>query len=159
MVEDTEEEHFGREASSEGPDHVDASGSADSEYKVGKNKPPLHSRFKKGNRAGKGRRKGSQNLGTIVNQAASLKSSVLIGGKSKKMSKVALAVHQIANKASAGDLKAASTFLSLVERHEPREDPPDLTAEQMSADIVALRAYLDFYDFLNSGEEDGNAAR
>lgn len=128
--------------------------SAADEYKVGKNRPPLHSRFKKGNKLGKGRKKGSKNLATVVNQAANLKAAVKIGGEVKKLTKLELTIHQLANKASAGDLKASSQFLSLVERYEPPGDTAEPSLEQLQPDIETLRDYLRFQDMIAAAEEE-----
>ena len=65
---------------------------ADGAEDVGYCKPPTHTQFKKGNTCGKGRPKGAKNLKTIVNEAMNQKVPVKIGGKTKKLSKVALTV-------------------------------------------------------------------
>jgi hypothetical protein len=50
------------------PEQSDGEAAAQA-YSVGYGRPPLHSRFGSGNKQGKGRRKGSKNLKTIVNEA------------------------------------------------------------------------------------------
>jgi hypothetical protein len=125
-------------------------------YKVGKGKPPLNTQFKKGNKLGKGRPKGAKNIKTIVNEVLGAKVSAKINGKVVKISKTELAMHQLSNKAGAGDLKAIDKVIAMEERYGPQEDPAGPAPEEIVRDLDTLRDYLNLYDmFAEGGEEDG----
>ena len=126
------------------------------EYKVGYGKPPKHSQYPCGNGPGKGRPKGAKNLKTIVNSVTSAKLPTKINGKMKKISKIELAMHQLANKAAAGDLKAIEKLIALYERYGPEEQSLLPTPEEKKADLETLKNYLamkNFGDDVNEEEE------
>jgi hypothetical protein len=115
---------------------------ADEGYAVGYKKPPKKSQFGKGNMAGKGRSKGAKSLKTMVIAALGVKVAAQIGGKEVKLSKVELAVHQLANKASKGDLKAISGVLDLQARYGPQDYMTTPLPAEAKADMAALKAYF-----------------
>ncbi len=120
--------------------------SSNSDYPVGYGKPPVHSQFGAGNKMGRGRPKGAKNLKTIVNEALSVKVSAKINGKIVKCTKAELALHQLANKASAGDLKAIDKLIAIQERYGPQEDAGGPTAEEIQITLDTLRDHLAFFD-------------
>jgi hypothetical protein len=122
---------------------------ADAAYEIGYGKPPRHSRFKLGNKSGKGRRKGCRNLKTIVREAFEAKVSAKINGTTRKISKIELAAHQLANKASSGDLRAIAAALELYERHGPFEDVGTVSEEEIAYGLETLR-----HHFMMMGEDD-----
>ena len=62
-------------------------------YDVGYGKPPLHTRFRKGQSSNpKGRSKGTKNFATIFMTAMSQSVTINENGKRKKISKIAAAV-------------------------------------------------------------------
>ena len=116
------------------------------DYPVGYKKPPVQSQFGAGNKMGRGRPKGAKNLKTIVNEALSVKVSAKLHGKIVKCSKVELAVHQLANKASSGDLKAITGVIAMHERYGPQEDALGPTAGETQIALDTLRDHLAVYD-------------
>lgn len=78
---------------------------AESDYEVGYCKPPKHSQFQEKNKAGKGRPRGSRNMTSLVRDVAEDKVPAKINGKTRKVSRIELSMRQLANKASAGDLR------------------------------------------------------
>lgn len=112
------------------------------EYEVGYGNPPRHTQFKPGNKSSKGRPKGSNNFKTIVNAAFGVRVTAKINGKRRKMAKVELAMHQLANKASAGDLKAISKVVELYQMHGPQEEPGEITKEQSDYDLETIIHHL-----------------
>jgi len=94
----------------------------ESSYDVGYKKPPKHSQFKKGNKQGKGRPRGSRSMKSIVRDVLEDKIPVKINGKTRKVSPVELGLRQLVRKANAGDLKAISQVLTLGERYSPPDD-------------------------------------
>lgn len=130
-------------------------GERQDEYTVGYRQPPLHSRFKPGNKQGKGRKKGSKNLKTIVNEAFGMKRRAKVDGVIKNLSKIEIAMNQLANRASEGDLKAIGPLIELYERHGPQEDPAGPSPEQTRANVESLRDYLSLLDMFASDDDDG----
>lgn len=111
------------------------------EYEVGYRKPPKQTQFKKGNKSGKGRPKGSQNLSTLVRKAFEVKVPAKINGEQTKMTKVELSLHQLANKAIAGDLKAIAKVLELYQQHGPQESA-EVSAEMSGYALDSIIHYL-----------------
>ena len=130
------------------------------EYKVGYGKPPKHSQYPCGNGPGKGRPKGAKNLKTIVNSVTSAKLPTKINGKMKKISKIELAMHQLANKAAAGDLKAIEKLIALYERYGPEEQSLLPTPEETKVNLETLQNYLAMQKFgedVNDEEQDDDS--
>lgn len=138
------------------PEIPDEPQNAEAEEEVGYKKPPRHSQFKKGNKLGKGRPKGAKNMKTIVNEAMGQKVAVKIGGKTKKLSKVELAIHQLASKASQGDPKASDKAIALYERYGPHDDADGPEPEKLKHDLDALRDYVAMQDLMHPPEETGS---
>jgi hypothetical protein len=85
---------------------------ASDQYSVGFGKPPKHARFRKGESGNpKGRPKGSKNLATIVHKISRELVSVNVNGKPVRMSRLEASIHQLANKAATGELKAIRELL------------------------------------------------
>jgi D-alanyl-D-alanine carboxypeptidase len=125
-------------------------------YEVGYSKPPKATQFKPGNKFGKGRPKGAKNLATIVKEALGAKVSAKINGKTVKMTKVELAVHQLANKASSGDSKAIAKVVELYQQHGPQEQVVEVSEEESAYDLETIAHHLDMsghFDTAKNGEE------
>lgn len=136
------------------PDPGQAGTSGDEgEYDVGYCKPPVHTQFKTGNKGG-GRKKGSKNLKTIVKEALSSKVPAKINGKTMKMTKVELSVHQLANKASAGDLKAISKVVELYQMYGPQEEIGEVSQEQAGYDLETIIHHLKINGSIPWDDED-----
>lgn len=130
-------------------------GQAKGDYEVGYGKPPKDHQFQPNNKLGKGRKTGSKNTKTIVKEAFGQKVSATVGGKTKKMTKIELAMLQLANKASAGDLKAIEKVIQLQERYGPQEDPEGPDPAKVGHDLDALRDYLAMMDQIHPPDEEG----
>jgi len=122
--------------------------------KVGHCNPPKHSQFKKGNKFGKGRPPGSKNLKTLFNEAFGQKVQVKLAGKTKKMTKLEIAMHKLASKSSEGDLKAISKAIELYETYGPQDSPAGPEPEKINRDLEAMRAYLKMQDQMYPPSED-----
>lgn len=112
------------------------------DYEVGYSKPPKATQFKPGNKFGKGRPKGAKNFSTIVNEALCAKVSAKINGKTVKMTKVELSVHQLANKASSGDPKAIAKVIELYLQHGPQEKVGEISDEEAAYDFETILDHL-----------------
>ncbi len=79
---------------------------------IGYRQPPLHTRFAKGQSGNpKGRPRGAKNLSTILQKAGRERVTVTIRGRAIQMTKLEASMHQLANKAANGDLKAIHAFM------------------------------------------------
>jgi hypothetical protein len=112
-------------------------------YAVGYGKPPVQSRFKRGQSGNPaGRPKGSQNVATVLRDALSATVVVNEGGRRQTKTKLEVMVTQFVNKAVSGDPKAAERVLKLYAvLSSPTESTtvtPDLaTDRRMSARVLA----------------------
>lgn len=113
------------------------------EYKVGYGNPPIETRFKDGQSGNPtGRPKGKLNLTTLLAQALSAKVVVNEGGRRQKISKFAVSVTQLVNKAAGGDLRAMQILLDLLPLLDSSgagvQLPPDLIVDrEMALKLVA----------------------
>lgn len=147
----------GLEPDDEVAEGAPAGGGGDEDsYRVGYKHPPQETKFRKGNKAGKGRPKGARNLKTIVNQASARKVAVKDGSKVKQLPKIDVTLERLNNKAIAGDLKAIAMVIALQERYGPQEDPEGPSPEELKLDLDSLRDFLRFQPDSDdpSGEAD-----
>lgn len=116
---------------------------SDEPYTVGRGRPPLHTRFQKGQCANpKGRPKGSPNLTTIIARAAREKITVVVNGKRRKITKLEAAMTQLANQAAAGDQRAIQILIAqiaVVER-VAAQTPAAEPADRKTADAALLNS-------------------
>ena len=86
------------------------------QYTVGKGKPPEHTRFQKGQSGNPtGRRKGSKNVATLLEQVLNERVIVTENGKRKRITKLEAMLKQLANKAASGDHRAIKLLMPLAE--------------------------------------------
>ena len=86
------------------------------QYTVGKGKPPEHTRFQKGQSGNPtGRRKGSKNVATLLEQVLNERVVVTENGKRKRITKLEAMLKQLANKAASGDHRAIKLLMPLAE--------------------------------------------
>ena len=97
------------------------------DYEVGYGRPPVHSRFGKGNRAGRGRPKGARNVRTLFNEVFAKRKKVKLEGREMKLSRGEIAMEQLANRAAAGDPKAIAQYLAYADKWTDPEEPSGLT--------------------------------
>jgi hypothetical protein len=103
-------------------------------YKVGYKKPPLHTRFRKGQSGNpRGRPPGSKTFATLLNDALNEAVVVTEDGRRRKISKRELGLRQLANKFAMAEVQATKILLGLMQERErvgattPGE-PPSLGA-------------------------------
>lgn len=101
-------------------------------YKVGKNKPPAAHRFKPGVSGNpRGPKPGSRGVIAQAREILGAKVPVKIGGRTRKLDAVGVALTVLYDKVSKGDLKAIETVLRL--GRESRPDKPMSDVEPISA--------------------------
>jgi hypothetical protein len=114
--------------------------------KVGYGRPPLHSRFQKGQSGNPaGRRAGSKNVSSMI--AAAMMETVAVNehGHRRKISKMEAACKQLANKAAGGDAHATKLLVELLYHAQVRDEAaasktPDGPEIRRAADEEILKA-------------------
>ena len=104
------------------------------DHKVGYKKPPLHTRFQKGQSGNpRGRPRGSKNLSTLLTDALNEPVVVTEDGKRRKISKRELGVRQLVNKFAMAEAQATKILLGLIQER-------DRLAAEASAERPSLGA-------------------
>ncbi|MFC0218050.1 DUF5681 domain-containing protein [Pseudochelatococcus lubricantis] len=84
-------------------------------YEVGYGSPPKHSRFKLGQSGNpKGRKKGTKNTGTLLQEILDEKIIVREGDREKKITRKEAWFRQLTNKALKGDAKATTALFGML---------------------------------------------
>jgi hypothetical protein len=89
------------------------------EYKVGRGKPPLHSRFKKGN-SGNPRGPRPKNLPALLVAALNEPVVVTANGQSRQITKREAVVAQLVDKSTGADLRATKMLIDMLKDIEKR---------------------------------------
>jgi hypothetical protein len=124
---------------------------------VGYRKPPRHAQFRKGTSGNpKGRPKSSENLATVLAAALREKVVVTANGKSRTVTKLNLAVMQLVDKATSGDMSALRQLTALVGAIDQEgANDPSVSAKHLSeTDRKVVQGVLRRLE--NFSEEDKN---
>jgi Family of unknown function (DUF5681) len=89
------------------------------EYKVGRGKPPLHSRFKKGN-SGNPRGPRPKSLPALLVAALNEPVVVTANGESRQITKREAVVAQLVDKSTGADLRATTMLIDMLKDIEKR---------------------------------------
>jgi Family of unknown function (DUF5681) len=94
------------------------------EYRVGYGKPPLETRFKRGQSGNpKGRPRGAKNLASLLNEALNELVLVAEDGGRKRISKRKAAFKQLVNEAAKGNWRALKLLVDILQDIERRTEP------------------------------------
>jgi hypothetical protein len=89
------------------------------DYKVGYKKPPLHTRFKKGQSGNpRGRPRGAKNFSTVLNDALNQRVVVTENGRRRSISKRELGIRQLVDKFAMAEMQATRLLLGLMLERE-----------------------------------------
>jgi hypothetical protein len=115
-------------------------------YVVGYGKPPVHTRFKKGQSGNpNGRRKGAKNFSTALKETLQEKVVIKENGKSKAVSKQEVITKQLVNKAASGELRAiyiiASLRVDTEENSATAAEPTSLNEQDRKLILSLLKQY------------------
>jgi hypothetical protein len=89
------------------------------DYKVGPGRPPLHTRFRKGQSGNPGGRS-KKNLPALLADALDEPVFVTIDGERRKMTKREAVVHQLVNKSTTADLRATKMLFDMMKDAEQK---------------------------------------
>ena len=95
------------------------------DYDVGYGKPPIATRFKKGNRANpRGRPRGSTSIAAILQRALDAP-AVAADGKRRRLTKRELMVLSLVERSAGADLAATKLLFELLRKADPRAVAPE----------------------------------
>lgn len=93
------------------------------DYEIGYGRPPKHSRFQKGQSGNPGgRKKGSQNFNTDLDEVLGKRVTVTENGKTRKVTSRAAALQRLREKALNGHTRALEQFLALAQTRSEEKD-------------------------------------
>lgn len=106
---------------------------SDGEYKVGRGRPPLHTRFKKG-QSGNPRGPRRKDLPALLVAALDEPVVVTTGGESRRITKREAVIAQLVDKSAGADLRATKMLIDMMKEVEhkagaaaPPPEPPRFT--------------------------------
>jgi hypothetical protein len=114
------------------------------QYKVGRGKPPLHTRFKKG-QSGNPRGPRAKNLPALLVAALNEQVALTANGQSRRMSKREAVIAQLVDKSAGADLRATKMLIDLLKDIEkragmtpsPKASPFTAADEEVVENLVA----------------------
>lgn len=133
-------------------DHDTPDSGPEPDYEVGYGRPPVHSRFGKGNRASLGRPKGARNVRTLFNEAFAKRKRVKLEGREMKLSRGEIAMEQLANRAAAGDPKAIAQYLAYADKWAVADQGDGLTPRVLALNDSILKNILKLARTVEGGE-------
>ena len=96
----------------------------ESDYRVGYGRPPLDTRFKRGQSGNpKGRPPGAKNLASLLNEALNELVIIKEDGGRKRISKRKAAFKQLVNEAAKGNWRALKLLVDILQDIEQRTEP------------------------------------
>src|SRR5215468_2321029 len=114
------------------------------DYKIGPGRPPLHTRFRKGQSGNPGGRRKKQ-LPALLADALNETVVVTIDGERREITKREAIVHQLVNKSTTADLRATEMLFDMMKDAEhkagvasPPPKPPPFTkaAEEVVEQLI-----------------------
>lgn len=122
---------------------------------TGYGKPPINTRFKKGQSGNpKGRPKGSRSFTSSIQRALRERVVINEGGRRKSVTKLEAALKQIANKAASGDAVTLRLLIPLMQFMEQRSsDPPTPVELDEGDEKLVMRLLQRFETNRNEGSD------
>ena len=126
------------------------------DYKVGKGRPPKHTRYKKGQSGNPSGRKKLPDVAQAAARVLEQKISVTQDGVRKRMPGIDALLSKAFAKALTGDMRAAEFLIKIVANDNARRtDDGQEEAEHDAADAHIIERYYERYARrLNAGGED-----
>ena len=113
------------------------------DYEVGRGKPPVHSRFKKG-QSGNPRGPRPKNLPALLVAALNEPVVVTIDGERREITKREVVVTQLVNKSTGADLRATKMLIDMLKDVEKKAGvtPPPEPAPFTAADEEVMATFI-----------------
>ena len=113
------------------------------DYEVGRGKPPVHTRFKKG-QSGNPRGPRPKNLPALLVDALNEKVVVTIDGERREITKREAVVTQLVNKSAAADLRATKMLVDMLNDAEKKAGvaPPPAPAPFAPVDEEVMATFI-----------------
>jgi hypothetical protein len=109
------------------------------DYLVGYGRPPIHTRFQKGQSGNpKGRKKGCKSLSTLMERVLDETVTIKENGSQKIITKREAFLKQLVNKAASGDLRSIQVAINYLQQLELRAQPSMPEGEHPSMEDAAL---------------------
>ena len=135
--------------------------SDDRNYEVGYGKPPVETRFRKGQSGNPaGRPRGSKNLATLFEAELSERIAVSENGRRKRITKQQAMVKHVVNKALSGDSRLLQLLLAEIRLIENR--PESIASGEMleAADLKVIRSFQErLRRLVQNGEANNGSDR
>jgi len=117
----------------------------ENDYKVGPGRPPLHTRFRKGQSGNPGGRR-KKNLPALLADALNEPVFVTIDGERRQITKREAVVHQLVNKSTTADLRATKMLFDMIKDAEQKAGvttPPPEPRRLDEADEEVVRGFVE----------------
>jgi hypothetical protein len=113
------------------------------DYEVGRGKPPVHTRFKKG-QSGNPRGPRPKNLPALLIEALNEPVTATIDGERREITKREAVVTQLVNKSAAADLRATKMLVDMLNDAEKKAGvaPPPQPAPFAPADEEVMATFI-----------------
>ncbi len=114
-------------------------------YEVGRGKPPVHTRFRKGQSGNpNGRPKGARGLKRLVRENLLARVPVRMAGSTRRITRIEAMIHKQLEQAMKGDQRAAIQLMNLYAAAVPDEAEPEggSKADPLSAGEQQILDYL-----------------
>jgi len=115
------------------------------DYKVGPGRPPLHSRFRKGQSGNPGGRR-KQNMPALLADALDETIVVTIDGERRRITKREAVVHQLIDKSTTADLRATKMLFDMIKDAEHKAGvvaPPPEPRRLDAADKEVVQLFVE----------------
>jgi len=115
------------------------------DYKVGPGRPPLHTRFRKGQSGNPGGRS-QKKLHALLADALNEPAFVTVDGERRKITKREAVVHQLVNKSATADLRATKMLFDMIKDVEQKASvtPPVPEPRRLdAADMEVVQQLVD----------------
>jgi hypothetical protein len=127
------------------------------DYDVGYGKPPSATRFQKGNSGNPtGRRRGSKNLSTILDEELEQRVVIRENGKQKTITKRRASMKQLANKAASGDHRALQILINYLRDIEQHAEATGESPQLNEIDQEIVGGILERLQNVGKGSGGGN---